>query len=292
MSVRPISCRQILCIKILVYSYTKAYKFQVMLINTQVHTFWLLSAVNATVLAPLWLTASFTIHPRTPIPTPTKMQVSEIRFHDDVIKIKFPAQRPVTRSIAIFFDLRLNNDWVNTPNIWDAIAPIWRHCNEYHCFYLIPNENNWARGQGGIVVKKKQDIILIMLKTSEIWHKYSFRLELYAWWRHQMEKFSASLALCAWSSPVTGEFLTQRPVTRSFDIFFHLCLNKRLSNQPWGWWFETLSRPLWRRTAMDICFYAPTSCSEKSTSKTDTSPATELNTILVYFMTSNKDKAW
>ena len=35
-------------------------------------------------------------------------------------------------------------------------------------------------------------------------------------------------------------FPTQRPVTRSFDVFFHLRLNRRLSKQPWGWWFETL----------------------------------------------------
>ena len=42
-----------------------------------------------------------------------------------------------------------------------------------------------------------------------------------------------------------GEFPTQRPVTRSFDVFFDLRLNKQLSKQPWGWWFETLSRPLW-----------------------------------------------
>ena len=43
-----------------------------------------------------------------------------------------------------------------------------------------------------------------------------------------------------------GEFPTQRPVTRSFDVFFDLRLNKRLSKQPWGWWFETLSWSLWR----------------------------------------------
>ena len=48
------------------------------------------------------------------------------------------------------------------------------------------------------------------------------------------------------NSPVPGEFPTQRPVTRSFDVFFDLCLNKRLSKQSWGWWFETPSRPLWR----------------------------------------------
>ena len=43
-----------------------------------------------------------------------------------------------------------------------------------------------------------------------------------------------------------GEFLTQRPVTRSFGVFFDLRLNKRLSKQPWGWWCETPSWSLWR----------------------------------------------
>ena len=66
------------------------------------------------------------------------------------------------------------------------------------------------------------------------------------WWRHQMETFSALLAICAWNSPVPGEFRAQRPVTRSFDVFFDLRLYKRLSRQSWGWWFATLSCPLWR----------------------------------------------
>ena len=48
--------------------------------------------------------------------------------------------------------------------------------------------------------------------------------------------------------PVPGEFPAQRPVTRSFDVFFDLRLNKRLSKQSWGWWFETLLRPLWRHS--------------------------------------------
>ena len=66
------------------------------------------------------------------------------------------------------------------------------------------------------------------------------------WWRHQMEAFSALLAICAGNSPVTGEFPAQRPVTRSFDVFFDLRLNKRLSKQSWGWWLETPSRLLGR----------------------------------------------
>ena len=58
----------------------------------------------------------------------------------------------------------------------------------------------------------------------------------------------ALLAICAGNSPVTGEFPTQRSVTRSFDVSFDARLNKPLSKQSWGWWFETPSRPLWRHS--------------------------------------------
>ena len=44
-----------------------------------------------------------------------------------------------------------------------------------------------------------------------------------------------------------GEFPVQRPVTRSFDVFFDLLLNKQLSEQSRGWWFEMPSRSLWRQ---------------------------------------------
>ena len=67
-----------------------------------------------------------------------------------------------------------------------------------------------------------------------------------------MEIFSALLAICAGNSTVNGEFPAQRPVTRSFDVFFDLRLNKRLSKQWWGWWFETPSRPLWCHCNFDI----------------------------------------
>ena len=68
----------------------------------------------------------------------------------------------------------------------------------------------------------------------------------HSWWRYQMETFSALLDICAGNSPVPGEFPTQRPVTRSFDVYFDLRPNKRVSKQLWGWWFETQSHPLWR----------------------------------------------
>ena len=83
------------------------------------------------------------------------------------------------------------------------------------------------------------------------WYRPHYLLSLagrpvQSWWRHQVETFSALLALCAGTSPVTGEFLLQRPGMRSFDAFFDLRLNTWLSKQSWGWWFEMSSCPLWR----------------------------------------------
>ena len=63
-----------------------------------------------------------------------------------------------------------------------------------------------------------------------------------------METFSALLAICAGNSKVTGEFPTQRPVTRSFCVFYDKRLNERWSKQSWGWWFGRPSRPLWRHS--------------------------------------------
>ena len=55
------------------------------------------------------------------------------------------------------------------------------------------------------------------------------------------------------TGPLCGEFTVHRPIPLtkashawSFDVFFDLCLNKRLSKQSRGWWFETPSGSLWR----------------------------------------------
>ena len=74
---------------------------------------------------------------------------------------------------------------------------------------------------------------------------YQIESEWRTWRRHQMETFSALLA-SVWgihrslvNSPHKGQW-------RNFDVSFDQRLNKRRSKQSWGWWFETLSRPLWR----------------------------------------------
>ena len=67
-----------------------------------------------------------------------------------------------------------------------------------------------------------------------------------SWWRHQMETFSASLALCAGNSPVPVNS-PHKGQWRGALTFFMICaLNKRLSKKSQGWWFETLTRSLWR----------------------------------------------
>ena len=106
-------------------------------------------------------------------------------------------------------------EWLETPQS----AYAWCHCNVItHLISL-----SYCSGMG--VTKTTPSVL-----SSEEQEK--------SWWHHKMETFSVLLANFAGDS--------QRPVTRSYDVFFYLRLNKRLSKQSWGWWFETLSRPLWR----------------------------------------------
>ena len=108
--------------------------------------------------------------------------------------------------------------------------------------HLLPESNtNWWRMHGTVLVSygwRMGHVAVMSLSRT--------------WWRHQMETFSALLAISAGNSPVPGEFPAQRPVTRSFDIFFNLHLNRPLSKQSWGWWFETPPRPL-RRHCYELC---------------------------------------
>ena len=86
-----------------------------------------------------------------------------------------------------------------------------------------------------------------------------------------METFSAVLALYAGNSPVTGEFPSQRPVTRSFSNFFKQHLDKRLSKQSKRWWFETPPCSFWRHCngfkgkCSCVCISEPPVCSSNVT---------------------------
>ena len=96
-------------------------------------------------------------------------------------------------------------------------------------------QTDWAT-QGQLKTSTRQPVPMISEHST---HSNPLLVGFRTWWRHQMETISALLVLCAGNSSVTGEFPSQRPVKRSFDVFFHLRLNKRLSKQSWGCWFET-----------------------------------------------------
>ena len=66
------------------------------------------------------------------------------------------------------------------------------------------------------------------------------------WWRHLNGNiFRATGPL--WRESTGHRWIpSQRPVTWSFDVFFDLCLDRRLSKQSRRCWFETPSRSFWR----------------------------------------------
>ena len=101
-------------------------------------------------------------------------------------------------------------------------------------------------------LNKKKYIQRQILKLWRIWNRRKIRA---SWWRHQMETFPALLAICVGNSPVTGDFPAQRPVMRTFGVFFDLRLTNWLSKQWWGWRFETPWRPLWRHCNLPFTFY-------------------------------------
>ena len=94
-------------------------------------------------------------------------------------------------------------------------------------------------------------VVCQALKESNTWvHRCG--IMYYLWtscWRHQMETRSTLLTFCVGNSPVTVEFPSQRPVTRSLGVSFDLRLKKRLSKQLRCRWFETQPRSLWRHSS-------------------------------------------
>ena len=192
-------------------------------------------------------------------------------------------QKPVARSFDVFIDPRLNQHLSKQLGIWDVVALIMTpFCKRYFQMqvyqwnlwisllfsqklrnYIIPalfqiitwrrpgdeplSEQWWSVYWRMYALLGLNELILMQQYFSIFrcmiwWHVISSN----PWWRLQMESFSALPPFCVGNLPVTGEIPTQRPVTRSFDVFFDLRLNKRWSTQWCGWWFETPSRMLWR----------------------------------------------
>ena len=146
----------------------------------------------------------------------TSSRPSEIMVEHNMIGLCYKIRAPFSVNIPVSVT-DLGNPIVEIKRLWN-ISP----------FSVISNRTG----------KTPEDFRII--------GKLYTQVSCLSWLRHQMEIFSTLLALCAANSPVSGEFLAQGPVTRIFDVFFDLRLNKQLSKQWWGSWFETPSRPLWR----------------------------------------------
>ena len=96
------------------------------------------------------------------------------------------------------------------------------------CSFSLPNHLILWHSYVASYLKHRFDVLYkgahcnLIIYNSNVWANAT----KIAWWRHQMEIYSTLLAICAGNSPVTDEFPAQRPVTRSFDVFFHLRLNR------------------------------------------------------------------
>ena len=123
---------------------------------------------------------------------------------------------------------------------WHKLFPNSQYHVWGYCLFFVCCELNIAR----VLIKHLFD--WEYLHTTVMFYKLSR-----TWYKSMMTSSNGNIfrvtgPLCGeFTGP--GEFPTQRPVTRSFDVFFDLRLNKRLSKQPWGWWFETRSWSLWRQ---------------------------------------------
>ena len=132
--------------------------------------------------------------------------------------------------------------WFETPS-----CPLWRRCNDnrclmwvnllsYHTTVCIPMVGSGWYAEPTTVKSPMGSLHngLVMWNSD------------YTWWRLQMEAFFALLVLCVGTPHATCGIPSQRPVTRSFDVFFDLRVNKRLSKQSRRRWFETPPSSLWR----------------------------------------------
>ena len=109
----------------------------------------------------------------------------------------------------------------------------WRMQNHMRLGTILGYDNGFVPVQRQAIIWTSIDLLSIRpwgTNFNEISIKFKSFHSRKLIWRHHMETFSALLPVCARKPPVTGGFPSQRPVTRSFDVFFDLRLNKRLNN--------------------------------------------------------------
>ena len=137
--------------------------------------------------------------------------------------------------------------------IFPGVGMLPRRCHVLRTvFKVLDSRSLYLNSMRAIVCTTASDAIIWMWLHSLIPYGTEFYAALpIAAMQHMMTSSNGNIfrvtgLLCGeFTGP--GEFPAQRPVARSFDVFFDLRPNKRLSKQPWGWWFETPSWSLWRQ---------------------------------------------
>ena len=131
-----------------------------------------------------------------------------------------------------------------SPVIWlhsTILIILSSHAHGSLCLYLME-----------FCIKLKEKIRMYALSLShlhnepQIWCKWWYHDDVIKW-KH-FPRFWPFVR-------VPGDFPTQRPVMRNFDVFFDLRPNIRLSKHWWGWWFETPSHQLWRHCNAQCKYY-------------------------------------
>ena len=160
---------------------------------------------------------------------------------------------------------------------WLYGRTLWPHPWTWTCSFNVKVWNSLIWGMWGLIdmERKGYELIIHDHECSDLWvtmvgwvdvldsYRGDFRrrraVDISSWWclcgvsPNCLPMMTSSDGIIfRVTGHLYGEFTgprwipTQRPVKRSFDVYFDLRPNKRLSKQPWGWLFETPSRPLWR----------------------------------------------
>ena len=103
----------------------------------------------------------------------------------------------------------------------------------------IPSFTNFRFGKNNYVIIYRIVCYQGSHEQRHQWGLYGFRC---SWWRHQMETFSALLALCEGKPPVTAGFPSQRHVTRIFDEQ----TDDETIETPWRSWWRHCNMLAWR----------------------------------------------
>ena len=139
--------------------------------------------------------------------------------------------------------------WKHFPRYWPFVRAIHRSpVNSHHkgqwrgalvVSFICAWINGWVNNRETGDLRRHRthyDITVSTRSTTNTWSGYWPLIQVFnvtsthddvIKWKH----FPRYWPFYAGNSPVTGEFPAQRPVTRNFDIFFDLRLNKRFIKQ-------------------------------------------------------------